>query len=512
MSLTPDRLLLAAFAALSCAIAVPLWLPEYLPFLDIPQHLMTIAVMHHLDDPEFGFAAYYTVEAGSTQYLLYYLTCDLLSNVAGVDVASRIFITLYLVALPWSVLLFLRAFGRIEAAALLAFPLAYNKFLFMGFINYVFALPFFFAGLGLAKRALDSERTCRWRQAGLAVLAVVLFYSHLQVFILYVGALGLFGLMHWRGPLRLVTQLLHLTPALSLFAWWAFASDGLAGGEAWDAQVSHRYAALTGSLWEPLATTLKDAPERLMAVYRDSSDELLTVAVLSGILILLLLRRSGRSLEDHAPEVLTLFVVGFYLAVPSSYKWIWPVNWRFLPVAAILALAWGRRDLGPGARSVLTIAFAAIAAWSISVHARHFRAFDEEAKEFAPILEEVEPGARVMSLIFDSTSSVIQGPAYLHFGQYHPLRQGGVSVYSFAEAPQSPIRFRLQRHGGPPPTPLRSEWKPHEFRWGTDARFYDYFLVRGNRPGWFHRARFPRAEVKKVVESGKWVLYRYDRS
>ena len=163
------------------------------------------------------------------------------------------------------------------------------------------------------------------------------------------------------------------------------------------------------------------------------------------------------------------------------------------------------------AGAILTIMFTLVSAYAIRGHVKEFKAFDTEAQSVAPILDAIEPQARVMALVFDSGSKVVDGPAYLHFVKYHQIRKGGVSVYSFAEAPQSPIRFRARDQCGPPPTQLRSEWKPHEFRFNNDARFYDYFLVRGERGGFARRVGFKKEGVKQVAKNGNWTLYHYDR-
>lgn len=510
-----EPFLLGCFVVLTALVIVPFWVVEFLPFLDIPQHLNTIAVMHHAGDPDFAFDAYFTIEAGSTQYLLYYLTCDLLSNLMGVEAANKVFISLYAVLLPWSLLAFLRAYDRPLPPAILAFPLVFNTFLFYGFINYVFALPFFFFGLALHARLLQAPT--RWLQGGLVAVGLLIFYSHLQIFLVYVGALGLVTLMRWPGIKHFALRLLHVLPALLLFAWWGLASDGLAGGDAWESAVSKRYETLTGAEWEPLHHTLTRLPDRLLSVYKDDVDERITLGVGFFVLLFLLLRRGATGdwrtwLKGSFPEVLTLFVVIFYVSVPTSYKWVWPVNWRFAPLAALLFLTWARGDWHPWIKHGFTAALTLFAAWAIWGHKKHFQAFDAEAQNVAPILEKIEPQARVYALMFDSGSQVIVGPAYLHFNQYHPIRKGGMAAYSFAEAPQSPIRFRSESEGGPPPTPLRSEWKPHDFRFANRGRYYDYFLVRGQRGGWFRRAGFNRREVKLVAESGPWKLYHYERT
>lgn len=515
-----DPILFWSFAVLSIAVVWPFWVSDFLPFLDIPQHLATIAVMHFIDDPKLAYASYFTIEAGSTQYLLYYLTCDLLSTITGVETANRIFLSLYALLLPLGLLYFLHAFGRLRAAALLAFPLVFNTFLFYGFVNYVFAFPFFFFGLGLHKRALDSERE-RWVTQGLLVACgLLVFYSHLQVFLVYIGGVGLITLTGWPGAKRFVTRQLHVLPALLLFCWWNVATDGMAGGEAWEETVSKRYESIEGAKWEKTLDSLRGMPDRLMNVYHSQTDDRIMVAWGLLVLLLLMLRRTGEPPEPSrrarvagwAPELLTLCVLIFYFVVPTSYDWIWPVNWRFLPLAALLLLSWARADLGRWSGGILTLVLACFAFWVTTVHTRHFREFDEEAQSVLPVLEKIAPRARVATLIFDSSSKVVTLPSYLHFGQYHQLWRGGVATYSFAEAPQSPIRFHPHRRGGPPPTILRSEWKPHLFRFTNDNRFYDYFLVRGERRGFFRRAGFTRKEVAQVAKNGPWTLYQFKRS
>ncbi len=517
-----DRLLFLCMAVLSCAVVWPIWSVEFLPLLDIPQHLATIGVMHHYDDALFDHSAYFTVDTTSTQYLLYYIACDLLADVFGVENANRCFISLYAVLLPLSVLYCLAAWGRMRSAALLAYPLVFNKFLFYGFVNFVFAFPFLFLGLGMMRRMLDrmhSDRTASvWRyEAGLALCGLVVFFSHLQVFLVYFGALGLVLLLDWPGPKAYMRRMLHLIPSLSFFGVWLLMTDGLAGGDAWSETVSKRYASMQDADWESGWNTLTRFSERLLSVYRDGPDELITMALAFGILALLVIRGAGkgtngppRDLRDYAPEVLTLFVFLFYCFAPMSYKWVWPINWRFAPMFVLLLLLWGDGEPHRYIRHALTMAFAILAAWSLSVHVTHFDAFDQEAQEITPILETLERGSRVYGLIYDPSSQVLDGPAFLHFVQYHQIRKGGVSVYSFAEAPQSPIRFRSRQDGGPPPTPLPSEWKAHEFRFNTDARYYNYFLVRGGAYV-ARKARFPREEVREVAHSGAWRLYKYER-
>jgi hypothetical protein len=77
-----------------------------------------------------------------------------------------------------------------------------------------------------------------------------------------------------------------------------------------------------------------------------------------------------------------------------------------------------------------------------------------------------------------------------------------VASFSFAELPQSPLRYRPE--SAPPLKPPHWEWEPWTYRNDSDGPYYDYVLVRGaphlfqpgRGPAWFVRAR-----------AGAWTLF-----
>jgi hypothetical protein len=66
---------------------------------------------------------------------------------------------------------------------------------------------------------------------------------------------------------------------------------------------------------------------------------------------------------------------------------------------------------------------------------------------------------------------------YLHASCVVARERGGLTNFSFALTPHSPLMYR----GTPPPT-FASEWAPNQMRWDTQGREYDHFVVRGARP------------------------------
>lgn len=507
--------------ALACvAVAWPMWNARFLPYMDLPQHLATVRILHSLHDPAFGLAPFYRMDLASTQYLAWYLAADLLADVVSVETAARLLMSAYAVGLPLSLAAYMRAFGRDPAVGLLAAPLVHNVFLFMGFVNYVCAIPLAFWGLALLRRLMDDLRPGRY--ALLVAVTVLLFYTHAMAYLAYGLAAGLIGLLGGRGfhPRHWWRQALHLVPSLALMGYWILRSRILAGEEAWEGAHGGRTASPVRLRWEPIVERLGQIPRQLLDVYPGQGDDLVLL-LLAGLAALLLLfrrgtpepeevERHGRArawLRERTPEAIALAMAVTYVLSPIAYKWVWPVSHRLVPVVALFALgtlAWRRLP----ARPVLLVApAAALALYAGSLHADRAEAFSEEANHPRELLKQARPGHRLMALIFDRGSRVLNEPAYLHFGQYYVLDRGGVATFSFVDFPQSPVRYSSAT--GPPRLPDRFEWTPGRFRFPEHGRYYDYFLVRDGgaaspaQPFGRHRDR-----VEKVARRDAWVLYR----
>ena len=122
-----DRWLIAAFVVSAAAMVLPIWIVKYLPLLDLPNHLTAVAVWHYHDDPEWDFARFYKLNLVPLPYWAHYYTVHLLTYVTrSVEVANKIFLTAYALALPAGALALARRFGRSPWLALFVFPLVWN--------------------------------------------------------------------------------------------------------------------------------------------------------------------------------------------------------------------------------------------------------------------------------------------------------------------------------------------------------------------------------------------------
>lgn len=514
-----DPWLVAALLVTLAAAIYPLWVSPLLPMMDLPQHLATVRILHSYGDPWYAVDKYHVIDFSKTQYLSWYLAVDALAYLMPLEAANRVVLSLYAAGLPLAMLALLRAHGRDPALALLAGPLVYNVFFFMGFANYITALPLMLWALALLQRCLDAPR---WpRIAGLAALALLLFYSHAQAFALYgllAGLTVLLGAPGWH-PRQWWRAAAHLLPALLAMAVWTSRSLILAGEADWKQGHGGRNATSAKMNFEPLQERLHHLGDWWTDVYQGDSDEKLALAWLALLLLALLLRRpvseasqpQWRWARLKLPAALLTATLAVYLLSPVSYKWIWPISYRFVPVIALLALlgAAGEDWLGGSAAQrqwtrrlgVLLPALALMLA-AARLHGERALAFSAEAGPIREIVARAEPGKKLISLVYGAGSAVLQQAPMIHLGQYYVVDRGGQASFSFADFPQSPVLYPSV--GGPPKFPARFEWTPERFTWAEHGHWFDYVLVRGGGDP----LGGDRDKVELVAEMPPYRLYR----
>lgn len=492
-------------AGLTLFAAVPLWMVEVPPIQDLPQHLAAIRVMHDYGDPELGFARYFTVELARTQYLAYYAAANVASWVVGVELANRLLLTAAIVATPYALRALLRELGRDARHTLFVLPLTWNAHLILGFLNFVAAIPLALYGLALACR-LRGEWSLR-RAIGLALVLLVTFYTHVVPFAFL--ALGT-GLLLVGDSLRSTARRATvLVPAAVAAVAWAFVSpagqstmDAALGGGDGAGRVEPEHA--------PWMQSLQETPKWLTDVLTGTTDDRLLIAW--GLLVLsawaLAAPRAptagagggGASMARRVGILAPLAALAYFVT-PVSHDWIWPINARFPLLAAVflpLVLPPLRRV---GALMVFG-GMAVVAFLSTLEVARAFEGYEREVGQLDTAIEAIPPGERVAGLVFDRGSRHVKFSPFLHSVAWYQARRGGAVMFTFADFPQSPIRFRDDRR--PPPVGPRWEWMPGRVDPRRDLDWYDYVLVRGG-PG---RIARQRDVYEPIHRSHHWSVWR----
>ncbi|OLC78567.1 MAG: hypothetical protein AUH83_02090 [Deltaproteobacteria bacterium 13_1_40CM_4_68_19] len=485
--------------ACAAAIVVPLWSAGHLPFTDLPQHVSAIATLRHWWDPAWKSQQYFTLELGQTQYLLYYLAGAALAFPFGsAERANLVLLSAIAISYPYSLRSLLRALGVDTRLALFGCALFWSQALLIGFFNYVAAMPLTIWALALALRqaGTPSRRTL----LTLAAAAVALFYLHLSAFIFLAPAAALVSIGVPRlAPLReWPRKLLWLAPVAVLSVLWLLNSPVVhPESVGW-----RQPMAVT---WEPPATSLRNLTDALLDIWRGPEDEWCLLALLAAIALIAWPQR--REPEEHpwrrgVVAVWLAWAAVLYLAFPVSIGWMWQLNERYALLFALLVPALLRPARGlRGALPLLLVA--ATAFFAAGTALANIRAFEREVGPFDDVLARAQPGRRLIGMIFEQNSRYAKFSAFLHFQAYYRARMGGVASFSFAELPQSPLRYRPEN--APPPHPAGWEWHANAFRNDLDGYYYDYVLVGGLVDPFGHPQ--PGPHWRLLVREGRWALY-----
>lgn len=519
MSERTDRAVYAVALLLGVA---PLWVASALPMVDLPQHLHLISVLHRLDDPTTLYPEFFAARNTLTPYLGYYYLVSALNWLLPLEVANRLFLSAYVAGLSLSLAFLLRALGRPTWPSLLALPFAYGDSFAWGFVNYCASLPLAFLCCGLFVRTLtDGPRRRPW-SVGLAVCLVAVLLFHVQAF--FFLALGLPWLLlttpvpedrSARGfRARLTPRLAALVgvlPGVLLFLGWVALRLGepaeVAPGQPWKAW---------GPLLSPENLAYKSFEQNqaeflqvLANLFHDGSDRwpLYAVAGVAAVGWVLGLALGGPRPEGPMARFrllgLGVIALALFFLLPFDIRgYIYYLNTRYAHLAAALLVASVPVTRPNPGRSLLW-ASAACALLLCVVLGRGFRAFSREAAEWNGLVAATAPKPRVMGLIFDFGSTVVRFPVFLHSAAVLARARGGVTNFSFALTPHSPLRYV----GTVPPT-FPSEWRPQDFDSASMGGFYDHFLVRGVHPARVFGARL-ETELAVVAHAGNsWLVRR----
>jgi hypothetical protein len=478
----------------------PLWAATYLPIQDLPQHLAAIRVLHSFGDPQFDFAKYFELQLFRTQYLAYYLAAHLLSYVFDLELANRLLITACLAGIPYALRSLLRSLDRDEWFALFALPLTYNAHLILGFVNFLMAIALALWGLSLAVQQYTNPKPAR--AIGLALVALTCFYAHVVPFALL--ALGV-GLIALGRDLRAMTlRVLPLAPAAIASVVWMLASP------AGKATVHAASGAEAGPepTFVPLAFAYADIPNWLTDILHGDADRnlLRLFALLFALTLFAGALPHEKPRSAAAPLVLPLALLPviaaiLYFVAPTGYDWIWPIAQRFPLLALLFAIPILPKP-GPALARIIAVALVVLTLANVREVSRAFRTFAaEEVGDFDAALDSIPPAKRVAGLMFARGSRQVKFSPFIQYVAYYQARKGGAVMFTFADFPQSPFRFREDTR--PPRVQPRWEWLPNQVR-RHDLDWYEYLLVRGGRSPCSHE---PQARCNIVYRGRFWDVW-----
>jgi hypothetical protein len=459
----------------------PAWIVKHPPLEDLPLHVATIRTLRSIHDPAYGMDKDLVLQLGRTQYVIYYILGAAISLVTGVIGANVVLLCLYLGGTVLALRELLLALDRDERLCIFVIPLLVNQMFVFGLFPFLLGIPIMLWALATAIRHF--ERPSMRSGVLLAALALALFYSH--VFPFGIFCIGFAVTFPWTKPAKWFAAAAPVVPAILVLAYWTFftASGQLVSGATNGFESGRK-----------LSASIADLPNWFIDVLRDSSDEVVVIALAALVVATLGLSAGDRDPARpaiHAYALLPLACIVLYFLLPEAHGYIWLIAQRFPILFAITAIPLLR--MPRGARGALVSAAAvALAVGATANTCRHFIKFEkEEVGDIDGAIEQMDAGRKVCALIYDKASAEMKNVPFLHFGSYYQEAKGGVVMFTFAGYAHWPVDFQPGKYP-PPGRPARErwEWTPEQVPMTEIFPYYDYVLTRGAGfhppPGTYH--------------------------
>ncbi|HEX3526175.1 MAG TPA: hypothetical protein VH988_03835 [Thermoanaerobaculia bacterium] len=430
------------FAALAVLHLVPVWLVTYIPTTDGPSHVYNAFVHLHLHDPAYPlFGQTFEIDPRPLPNWLSQAALVPLVAVFSPGVAEKVLVSLY-------VFLFLAAARFFAGAvdpdrrwlAFLAFPFVFNWSFHFGFYNFCLSLAFYLLALACwwRRRARPDLRLA----AEMTALLLLCYFSHIVAVVLALFSLGVLWLALLPAAIRENRWRRHLwhpvilAPQALLPLWFVVSQSG---------EAVAKTASSPRLLVEDLAGlqmlfTFGDWPPRLALV--------LVIAVLGFFTVRrrVSARDGIRWQEEDAFLFLAIALVGIYFFSPEKMaggSLLQPRLTLFPVLVLIVWLAPAPAAPGDGLRRGAIAVLTALAVWNLVNVEQAWRSLDQDAGQVIAAADGIEPGATVLSLMFDQFPDT-PGPVMRIHTFNRVDTEKGLVDWSDYEAVSGvfPVRFR----------------------------------------------------------------------
>jgi hypothetical protein len=483
---------------LTAMLLIPVWHQRLLPMLDTPNHLALARAWHNFNDPTYRIMDYYTLRIKPVPYIFFYAFIHWFMYLFSIEVANKLFLSLYLILYPISVLALARAFKRSPWLAVGGFALAFSQPWTYGFSSYLLGTAFMLLGFAALIRYYAEKRNLDLIQ--ILIWSLLAYLCHiLPWFIFGLGAIGIL-LVHWRRWRPGLFAAFAMLPSLAL-ALVAIL----------DEQAEHAYINRGGKfsgMWRDFPTSVIEFPRRVMELFPGNLDTVVLL-VLTATVLGLAIWKGTRSSEQTREEqrVLPLLVVLMGLSYVSlPYQVTKPLYWwyvapRLPSMMAPLILLWPAVKLVGRQRLIMLPMVVACIALPIKL-ARLYRDFSNRNAPFIRLLGELPRGSSTMVVTRgmmrgqhseeESGDPSTSAPVYWHFSSWPMALHGGYDPYLFDQG--VPVRPRVTLRA-----PSWSTPDTFDIRQAPD---FDYYLVR------FAPAQMESEPSLKLIDQvGDWSLF-----
>ena len=475
--------------------SLPVWLSEYPPLTDYPNHLLRITILKEFGNTHYNFSEYFKFRNFPVPNVISDYFILFLSNLCPLQTAGKIYLNLYIILLPLSLFYFLKIVDRRKIyLGFFSFFFIYSFFFNSGFLNFCGSIPLFFFALAYWWKIKEGGSTLQF--VILSLLFLLVYFSHIAAFVILIWAVPLCQILHLKSKKYISKTWISSAPSLLLFlsylGYLFFSLEEGSAPKAWG------YDSLLGMVANFFRYSFISFKRIEVLFY-------LVPLLLFGIFLIQTILKH-RLVHDFKnlfrwkklnteTTFLSLFfsLLILYFALPMNFGGLWwGVNIRLVPFIFLLGLLVIKIDISSKLLKTLLSAFIICLLVLLPFYTcRQYDRFQEDFRDLLSGISYFRSNQTLLPLMIEPAGFSYNTFPFWHAWAYYHVAKGGAGPYLFSDQQQNVFyRNRLPR----PPAP--TFFKPEDF----DIR--DYFPTYEHVLIWGHNL-----VVEKKVESHYSLIY-----
>lgn len=466
-----------------------IFVPDYLPMVDLPQHAAQVAMWKQFDAGTLPNMENHTLNL-FTPYLGGYSVTRAFSFIMPLTAAikSTVFLALLLPLLALYLELRKRPFSR--WCIFLVIPFLFNWSFYWGFLNFIFAIgPMLFC-LFLSIRLIDRRSGYSYYIIG--ACALLLFFFHIFCALIYIGLTGIYVLVKTKNLKQICLSLMAFLPFFALTAGWQIARSSPEQGNA----IS---GGLAGTFWFLGINRITNLPTTMLSGAYYGEQVALSILLATALMLTGALYYGGVKKK----RILLLLITALaYMLLPQYSLRCAYIYQRFAFLVVPLAVyAVGDKlaDKKAFCRT-LQVSSIIIPAVYLSSLLGTFTAFSAEIIPFTHFKRHMEKDKRILSLMVDNRAESVEGPVMLHFPSWYQATHGGYVAFNF----NSLVKYHPE--GSAPRVGNKFLWNPRAFDLQKFEE-YDYYILKAPSQVSGFPFNVSAEKFELLYREGDWHLY-----
>jgi hypothetical protein len=471
----------------SLLMILPLWIVNYPPMTDLPQHAAQINTILEYNNPATHYREYFRLN-WFTPYLFGNLFILLFANFLPLLTSLKIVVSLSLLGLPLAASLINKENCGKPEWIWIIFPTAMGYAFYWGFINFIIAIPIVIFALYLTMRYLDSPSLKK--KIGLILLLHLLFFSHGLLLVFTVGIcsiLIIFNSNSFKSRLNNLIPFMSVLPIVSIWFYSNLHQENQIREELFIGNYGlHR-------LLEIFSQIMGKAPE----------PEYILLGLPLYLIPILLGGKIRKRIKYWIPFI---FCLGIYFIFPLHIFGIGFLYPRFsIFLLPFFLLIIERKSKQNKKQQFYRVVSSLYIIGLLLMPLNNFFIFKNENEGFKQIINELKPNKKMLSMVFERNSEYFQTPVYLHFPLWYQAEKDGIVDFNFALYYPEIVRYREDKK---PKVTFGFEWNPDRFKWvDHEASKYNYFLIRSSYNLSSFLFKGYEKNIKLINYSNKWWLF-----